>query len=181
HPGKQLLFMGGEFGQPAEWSEQEGLQWHVLSDLRHAGVQQLGKDLNQEYLQRPALWQQDTVPEGFEWIDANDRSGNVLSFLRYGTNGSVLACVCNFAAMPHRDYRIGLPSSGTWTQVINTDADIYGGSAVGNLGTVQAVDEPWHGRPASAQIGIPPLGVIWLAPGQAAEPPAAPAVAKPPD
>jgi 1,4-alpha-glucan branching enzyme len=164
HPGKQLLFMGGEFGQSAEWSEQDGLQWQQLGDSRHAGVQQLVRDLNASYAARPALWQQDSSPAGFEWIDAHDRSGNVLSFLRYGTDGSVLACVANFSAMPHYEYRVGLPSAGRWTEVINTDADVYGGSGVGNLGGVEAVAESWHGRPASASITIPPLAVIWLAP-----------------
>ncbi len=164
HPGKQLLFMGGEFGQGDEWSEQTGLQWHLLEYPLHAGVQQLVRDLNQVYLERPALWQQDSSPAGFEWIDANDSSGNVLSFLRYSADGSALACVANFSAMPHYDYRIGLPSAGPWTELINTDAEIYGGSGVGNLGAAEAVQEPWHGRPASATITIPPLGVIWLAP-----------------
>jgi 1,4-alpha-glucan branching enzyme len=127
-------------------------------------VQQLVRDLNRAYAARPALWQQDSSPAGFEWIDASDRSGNVLSFLRYGSDGSVLACVCNFSAMPHRDYRIGLPKAGRWAEVINTDADVYGGSGMGNLGSVEAVAEPWHGRPASAALTIPPLAVLWLAP-----------------
>jgi 1,4-alpha-glucan branching enzyme len=170
HPGKQLLFMGGEFGQGDEWSEQTGLQWHLLEYPMHAGVQQLVRDLNAGYAANPALWQQDVVPAGFEWIDANDRSGNVLSFLRFGTadsdgtGGSMLACVANFAAVPHYDYRIGLPAAGTWTEVINTDADTYGGSGLGNFGAVTATAEPWHGRPASAAITIPPLAVLWLAP-----------------
>ena len=164
HPGKQLLFMGSEFGQGDEWSEEAGLAWYVLEYPRHAGVQQLVKDLNTTYAARPALWQQDSSPAGFEWIDANDAAGNVLSFLRYGADGSVLACVCNFAAVPHHDYRIGLPSAGPWTELLNTDADTYGGSGTGNYGRVQAVHEPWHGRPASASISIPPIGVLWLTP-----------------
>jgi len=164
HPGKQLLFMGSEFGQGDEWSEETGLAWYVLEYPLHAGVQQLVKDLNETYAARPALWQQDSSPAGFEWIDANDASGNVLSFLRYGADGSVLACVCNFSAMPHHDYRIGLPSAGPWIELLNTDAQTYGGSGTGNYGQVTAVDEPWHGRRASASISIPPLGVLWLAP-----------------
>ncbi len=168
HPGKQLLFMGGEFGQGDEWSEQVGVQWHLLEYPVHAGVQQLVMDLNQAYLERPALWQQDSSPAGFEWIDASDRSGNVLSFLRYGSDGSVLACVCNFSAMPHYDYRIGLPAAGTWVEVINTDAEAYGGSGLGNYGAVEATGEPRHGRPASAALTIPPLAVLWLAPKQPA-------------
>jgi 1,4-alpha-glucan branching enzyme len=164
HPGKQLLFMGGEIGQGDEWSEQTGLPWHLLDYPRHAGVQQLVKDLNRVYVDRPALWQQDSSPAGFEWIDARDASANVLSFLRFGSDGSALACIANFSATPHHAYRIGLPSAGGWTEVLNTDADVYGGSGVGNLGRVEAADEPMHGRPASAQLSIPPLGVVWLAP-----------------
>jgi 1,4-alpha-glucan branching enzyme len=170
HPGKQLLFMGGEFGQGDEWSEQAGLQWHLLEYASHAGVQQLVRDLNRLYGGTPALYQLDTSPEGFSWIDASDVTGNVLSFLRYGADGSVLACVCNFAAEPHFGYRIGLPSAGTWTEVLNTDAEVYGGSGAGNYGRVEAVSRPSHGRPASAELTIPPLGVLWLAPEQ---PPAA--------
>jgi 1,4-alpha-glucan branching enzyme len=168
HPGKQLLFMGGEFGQGDEWSEQAGLQWHLLEYPGHAGVQQLVMDLNQAYRDRPALWQQDSSPAGFEWIDASDRPGNVLSFLRHGDDGSVLACVCNFSAAPRYGYRIGLPSAGTWTEVINTDAEVYGGSGTGNFGAVEATGEPWHGRPASAALTIPPLAVLWLAPAASA-------------
>ncbi len=169
HPGKQLLFMGSEFGQSAEWSEQDGLRWQELGDPRHAGVQQLVRDLNAVYAQRPALWQQDSAPAGFEWIDANDRSGNVLSFLRFGSDGSALACVANFSAVPYYDYQIGLPSAGVWAEVVNTDADVYGGSGVGNMGSVLAADASWHGRPASATITIPPLAVLWLAPEDAPE------------
>jgi 1,4-alpha-glucan branching enzyme len=164
HPGKQLLFMGSEFGQGDEWSEEAGLQWHVLEYPLHAGVQQLVKDLNEAYRDQPALWQQDSVPAGFGWIDASDAAGNVLSFLRYSADGRVLACVANFAAMPRHGYRIGLPSAGPWTEVINTDAGLYGGSGIGNYGRVVATGEPWHGRPASAELSIPPLGVLWLAP-----------------
>ena len=164
HPGKQLLFMGGEFGQGDEWSEQAGLEWYVLEYPRHAGVQRLVKDLNRVYAQQPALWQQDSSQAGFEWIDARDASANVMSFLRFGSDGSALACVANFSATPRHAYRIGLPSAGSWTEVLNTDADGYGGSGVGNLGQVEATNESWHGRPASAELSIPPLGVVWLAP-----------------
>jgi len=181
HPGKQLLFMGSEFAQGNEWSEQAGLEWYVLDYPRHAGVQRLVRDLNQAYLAHPALWQQDSSPDGFRWIDASDFTGNVMSFLRFGSDGSVLACVCNFAAMPHLDYRIGLPSAGTWTELINTDADAYGGSGVGNYGRVEADTDPWHGLPASARLSIPPLGVIWLAPEQSARPAGTSNRPKPPE
>jgi 1,4-alpha-glucan branching enzyme len=166
HPGKQLLFMGSEWGQASEWSQEAGLDWAALRGERHAGVQKLVADLNAAYRGDPALWSGDYTPDGFSWIDANDSDGNVVSFLRLAADGSgrVLACVANFAGHPHRNYRIGLPLTGRWREVVNTDAQIYGGSGVGNLGAVQAVAEPWHGRPASARITVPPLGVLWLAP-----------------
>ncbi len=164
HPGKQLLFMGSEFGQGAEWSEQRGLDWWVLDDDFHRGVQQLVRDMNRTYAKTRALWCLDTSPEGFGWIDANDAGGNTLSFLRHADDGGVLACIANFAAMPHGNYRVGLPRAGRWREVLNTDAAIYGGSGVGNLGGVEAVTEPWHGRPASATLTVPPLGVLWLVP-----------------
>ncbi|MBE1496973.1 1,4-alpha-glucan branching enzyme [Amycolatopsis lexingtonensis] len=162
HPGKQLLFMGGEFGQEGEWSEQRSLDWHLLEEPLHRGVQDLLRSLNSVYRSTPALFSQDTSPEGFAWIDANDSSGNVLSFLRLGTDGSRLACVANFAGVPHHDYRVGLPAAGRWREVVNTDAEAYGGSGVGNLGLVEATEEPWHGQPASAVLQLPPAGVLWL-------------------
>jgi 1,4-alpha-glucan branching enzyme len=174
HPGKQLLFMGGEFGQGDEWSEQAGLQWNLLEYPSHAGVQHLVRDLNAAYRARPALWQQDSVPDGFSWIDANDRAGNVLSFLRFDSSGGTLACIANFSATPHHGYRIGLPASGRWREVINTDAETYGGSGVGNMGVVAASPLPSHGRPASAEISIPPLGVLWLEPEDSAPSDSAP-------
>jgi 1,4-alpha-glucan branching enzyme len=167
HPGKQLLFMGSEFGQGTEWSESNGLDWWVLQYGYHAGVQRLVRDLNTTYRELPALWSQDAVPDGFGWIDSNDAHGNVLSFLRFGAQehgAPVLACIANFSPMPHSQYRVGLPLAGRWREVLNTDAASYGGSGVGNLGTVQAVPRPWHGRPASAEIVLPPLSVLWLAP-----------------
>jgi 1,4-alpha-glucan branching enzyme len=165
HPGKQLLFMGSEFGQGNEWSADNGLDWWVLDFDVHQGVHRLSRDLNRIYRQTPALWQLDTQPEGFGWIDANDAQGNVLSFLRFSADGSPpLACIANFAAVPHEDYHVGLPQPGRWREVLNTDAAVYGGSGSGNLGDVEALPEPWHGRPASARLALPPLGVLWLTP-----------------
>ena len=164
HPGKQLLFMGSEFGQGSEWSADRGLDWWVLDDELHAGVQRLVRDINGIYRGNPALWQLDNSPDGFGWIDANDAAGNTLSFLRHSAGGDVLACVANFSGEPHLEYRLGLPFAGRWREVLNTDAGIYGGSGVGNLGVIEATDEPWHGRPASATLTVPPLGVLWLAP-----------------
>ena len=104
------------------------------------------------------------VPEGYSWIDANDSANNVLSFLRFGSDPSMMACVFNFAGTEHSRYRLGLPRSGRWREVLNTDATIYNGAGIGNYGAVEAVDEPWHGRPASAVMVLPPLSALWLAP-----------------
>jgi 1,4-alpha-glucan branching enzyme len=164
HPGKQLLFMGGEFGQEQEWSESRSLDWHLLEQPLHRGVLDLLTHLNEVYRSSPALFSADTTPEGFRWIDANDSGGNVLSFLRIGEDGSQLACVANFAGVPHHDYRVGLPQTGRWREVVNTDAEAYGGSGVGNMGVVEAERETWHGQPASAVLQLPPSGVLWLAP-----------------
>jgi 1,4-alpha-glucan branching enzyme len=162
HPGKQLLFMGGEFGQESEWGESRELDWWLLDHSDHAGNRRLVADLNRVYLANPALWSQDADPAGFEWIDANDAAGNVFSFLRWGSDGSVVACVANFSAMPHEGYRLGLPAAGRWSEVVNTDAADYGGSGVGNLGEVETQDVNWHGRPASVNLRLPPLGTLWL-------------------
>jgi 1,4-alpha-glucan branching enzyme len=176
HPGKQLLFMGSEFGQGSEWSDTKGLDWWVLDFDVHQGVQRLSRDLNLAYRASPALWQLDSSADGFRWIDANDAQGNVLSFVRYSDaaadaegaagSGGVIACIANFSAVPHLQYKVGLPEAGRWREVINTDATVYGGSGVGNLGGIEAVAEPWHGLPASATIAVPPLGVLWLTPGE---------------
>ncbi|WP_084469565.1 1,4-alpha-glucan branching protein GlgB [Jiangella gansuensis] len=166
HPGKQLLFMGGEFGQESEWAESRELEWHLLDRPDHAGLRQLVADLNRAYRAAPVLWTRDSDPAGFEWIDANDAAGNVFSFLRRDPDGELLVCVANFSARPHQGYRLGLPVAGAWNEVVNTDADVYGGSGVGNLGAVVAVDEPWHGRPASARLRLPPLGTLWLRPAR---------------
>ncbi len=164
HPGKQLLFMGGEFGQGSEWSSERSLDWWVLDDDYHSGTQRLVRDLNKHYRATPALWTLDSAPEGFSWIDANDAAGNVLSFLRFADDGSVIACIANFAGHPHGGYRVGLPRAGRWRELVNTDSYDYGGSGVGNLGAVEAVLEPWHSQPASAELTLPPLSVLWLAP-----------------
>jgi 1,4-alpha-glucan branching enzyme len=164
HPGKQLLFMGGEFGQITEWSESRSLDWELLDAAFHAGIRRLVARLNLLYRAHPALFTQDTHPQGFSWIDANDSSGNVLSFLRHGVDGSMLACVANFAGVPHRDYRVGLPRPGRWREILNTDAEDYGGSGVGNLGGVDAVAQPWHGQTYSAVLQLPPSGILWLVP-----------------
>jgi 1,4-alpha-glucan branching enzyme len=162
HPGKQLLFMGSEFAQESEWSEGRSLDWWLMDNADHRGVALLVKDLNATYRGTSALWSLDHDPSGFHWIDANDATGNVFSFLRLGADGSAMACVTNFAGLPHEDYRLGLPWSGEWTEVLNTDSEIYTGSGVGNLGAVKATDEGWHGQPASATLRVPPLATVWF-------------------
>jgi 1,4-alpha-glucan branching enzyme len=162
HPGKQLLFMGSEFGQTSEWSEERGLDWWLTEYQDHYGVQHCVRDMNRVYQETPALWELDSNPEGFQWIDANDASGNVFSWLRYAADGSVLASITNFSPVVRGDYRVGLPHTGQWREVLNTDAAAYGGSGVGNLGGVEAVEQQWHGRPASAAVTLPPLATVWL-------------------
>ncbi|MEX5717674.1 1,4-alpha-glucan branching protein GlgB [Geodermatophilus maliterrae] len=172
HPGKQLLFMGSEFAQDSEWAESRSLDWWHLDDPAHRGVLGLVTDLNARYRELEALWSLDVDPAGFQWIDANDSSGNVVTFLRFGrssggdgagqTSGQALAVVCNFSGSPHHGYRVGLPRGGRWREVLNTDAEGYGGSGVGNYGGVEAVEEPWHGQPYSAAVSAPPLGTVWL-------------------
>ena len=162
HPGKQLIFMGSEFAQESEWAEGRELDWWLLDHVEHLGVHDLVADLNRQYVDHPALWSLDQDPSGFAWIDANDSTNNVFSFLRTGSDGSLVACISNFAAVPHHDYRIGLPEGGSWAEILNTDAGAYYGSGVGNLGAVEANPAGWHGRPASAIVQLPPLGTVWL-------------------
>jgi 1,4-alpha-glucan branching enzyme len=166
HPGKQLLFMGSEFGQESEWAESRELDWWLLDNADHRGVQTLVRDLNRIYRETSALWSLDTEGSGFEWIDANDADNNVFSFVRKPKDPAdgPLVCVANFSAIPHHDHVLGLPHGGPWAEVLNTDAEVYSGSGVGNLGVVQAVDTPRHGMPASASVTVPPLGALWLRP-----------------
>jgi len=161
HPGKQLLFMGSEFGQPSEWSEQRGLDWWILDQPAHQGLQRLVGQLNRLYRAEPALWSQDFTGAGFELL-TSDPGNNVLGFLRRGVDGEELACFVNFSGNPVGPYRVGLPSAGRWDEVLNTDAEEFGGSGVGNLGGITAEDEPWNGREASAEVTLPPLGAVWL-------------------
>jgi 1,4-alpha-glucan branching enzyme len=162
HPGKQLIFMGIEMAQESEWAESRELDWWLLDHVEHRGVHDLVADLNRTYRANPALWSLDQEGGGFSWIDANDSTSNVFSFLRIGKDDSQIACVSNFSAVPRHDYRLGLPEVGEWTEILNTDSELYYGSGVGNMGTVVATDEPWHGRPASAVVQIPPLASVWF-------------------
>jgi 1,4-alpha-glucan branching enzyme len=168
HPGKQLLFMGCEFAQRAEWNG-EYLDWHLLEHAPHAGMQQLIRDLNRAYRAEPALWEVDHESSGFRWIEANDADANTLCFLRCSRDGErVLACLCNLSPVPRHDYRVGLPRGGRWVEVMNTDSGFYGGSGVGNMGSVEAAERRWHELPYSAEVSLPPLGVVWLVPEEQA-------------
>ena len=162
HPGKQLLFMGQEFGQPSEWSEQRGLDWWILDQPVHRALLNLVGQLNRVYREEGALWEQDNDPAGFEWIDGGAAEQNVVSYLRWSKDGQPIAVIMNFSGNPIGSYRVGLPFAGVWDELINTDAVEYGGSGVGNYGAVTAIDEQWGGRPASAELTLPPLAGLWL-------------------
>ena len=166
HPGKQLLFMGGELAQEREWNHDRSLDWHLLADPGHGGVQSLVRDLNHVAAPRPALWSTDFAPEGFTWLVAGDADQNVAAFVRHGTNGEALVCVANLSPVPRPGYRLPMPHGGRWREVLNTDAEMYGGANLGNLGVVTAEERPWGGESASAEVMLPPLGVIWLAPDE---------------
>jgi 1,4-alpha-glucan branching enzyme len=161
HPGKQLLFMGSEFGQPSEWSEQRGLDWWILDHPEHQGLQRLVGQLNRVYRDQPALWEQDNSPSGFGWL-ANDAGRNIVGFVRWSRAGEALACLVNFGGNPVGGFKVGLPFAGRWDEVLNSDASEYGGSGVGNYGGVTAVDEPWGDQPASVELTLPPLAAVWL-------------------
>lgn len=162
HPGKKLLFMGQEFAQPSEWSEARQLDWWLLDHHPHRGMQQMVADMNQLYVQSPELWELDHENAGFEWIDGGNADQNVLSFLRYDKQGNAIAVVINFAGETHENFRIGLPGSGTWSEVLNTDAELYGGSGQGNFGSVTAEEIACNGRAFSASLKVPALSAIWL-------------------
>ena len=167
HPGKQLLFMGQEFGQTAEWADNRSLDWHQMQGWEgelHSGISALVGDLNRIYRESPALYSQDSSSDGYSWIDANDTANNVISFLRYGSDGSVVACIFNFSGSDRTDYQLGLPLAGVWNEVLNTDSRDYAGAGRGNLGSVSASGPSWHGRPVSARIMVPANSAIWLAP-----------------
>jgi 1,4-alpha-glucan branching enzyme len=165
HPGKQLLFMGGEIAQWREWDAETSLDWHLLEEADHQGVQSLVRDLNRVYRETPALWEDDFEPSGFRWLEPNDAPANVLAFARFGKDAKrPLVCVCNLSPVPRFGYRVGMPLRGVWREALNTDSTFYGGSGEGNLGEVKAEALPWHDQPFSAEITLPPLAVVWLVP-----------------
>jgi 1,4-alpha-glucan branching enzyme len=162
-PGKQLIFMGCEFGQRREFNESVSLEWWVSDLWGHHGLQRLFRDLNQVYTKYPALWALDSDPKGFAWINADDAAANVFSWVRSDSHGDLVACIVNFSATPHATYGIGLPKAGIWTEILNTDASVYDGTnTYGNMGEVTAYEMPSHGFDASATVAVPALGAVWL-------------------
>jgi 1,4-alpha-glucan branching enzyme len=168
HPGKKLLFMGNEFGQWSEWNHETSLEWNLLKTPLHAALQRWVRDLNTFYRGQPALHELDFDNSGFAWVDCADFQRSVISFLRRGRNpADQLLFVCNFTPVVRQNYRLGVPQSGFWKEVLNSDAPLYGGSGQGNFGGVEAVPLPVHGQPFSLSMTLPPLGVVVYKPGSA--------------
>jgi 1,4-alpha-glucan branching enzyme len=162
-PGKKLLFMGAEFGQRREWNHNASLDWHLLDAAHHAALKRWVRDLNTQYRAVPALHVGDCDPSGFSWVSGDDAENSVLSFLRQGTeHDEPVLVVCNFTPTPRHNYRVGVPRGGTWEEILNGDAPLYGGSGQGNMGGVTAAPVPWHGRSLSLNLVLPPLAMIAL-------------------
>ena len=165
HPGRKLLFMGSELGQLNEWNHDAELDWHLLQNGLHAGIQALVRDINQLYKSSKALHERDDEPGGFSWIEVNDRLSSVYAFMRHGrAETDQILVACNFTPVPRHNYRLGVPRPGVWREVLNTDSTHYAGSGVGNFGSVISQDLPSHGQAQSVCLTLPPLAVIWLAP-----------------
>jgi 1,4-alpha-glucan branching enzyme len=162
-PGKKLLFMGSEIGQWDEWNHDSSLDWHLLEDPAHEGIRRWVEDLNRCYVSTAALHERDADPAGFEWVHVHDHQAGVLVFLRRSSDGQTLLCAHNFTPVLRPHYRVGAPAGGRWRELLNSDAAVYGGSGAGNMGGVEADDEPLHGRPHSLALTLPPLGCIMLA------------------
>ncbi len=163
-PGKKLMFMGGEFGQLREWSEARELDWGLLADDRHGGLQRLAADLNHLYRRLPALHEQDFEAGGFAWIDCHDSEHSVLAWLRWGRDGSFAVVAANFTPVPQHGYRLGVPRPGPYAEVLNSDSALYGGANLGNGGGVEAVPGDWMNQPASLCLTLPPLACVVLVP-----------------
>lgn len=162
HPGKKLLFMGDEFGQGKEWSHDDSLDWHLLDYWQHQGVNKWVEDVNHLYRNEPAL-QNDLKPEGFEWIDFADWEQSIIAFIRKSKDGSnSMVVVCNFVPVPRYNYQVGVPEGGYWKEVLNSDAELYGGKGYGNFGGIEASSVPSHGRYHSLSLTLPPLGILFL-------------------
>jgi 1,4-alpha-glucan branching enzyme len=168
HPGKKLLFMGNEFAQAQEWRHDFSLDWHVLDDPLHAGVQRLVRDLNRIYASTPALYELDASPDGFAWL-CQDPESSVIALQRRGTNaGDFILAVCNFTPVVRENYRIGVPAAASYREILNSDSAMYGGSNTGNLGRVHVEGVPQHGQTQSISVTLPPLGVLFFVPERSA-------------
>jgi 1,4-alpha-glucan branching enzyme len=164
YPGKKLLFMGQEMAPWTEWSEARSLDWHLLDHAPHKGMQSLVRDLNHYYKTIPALHARDCEPEGFEWLVADDHENSVFAWARHsGEGGTIVAVVTNFTPVPRENYVLPLPAAGVWREILNSDAENYGGSGMGNMGGVTAALEPSHGKPTSARVTLPPLATLFFA------------------
>jgi 1,4-alpha-glucan branching enzyme len=166
HPGKKLLFMGAELGQRNEWNYRRSLDWHLLDEDQHRGMQTWVRDLNRLYQDRKALYRTDACAEGFRWIDCQDMEKSVIAFVRQDpASGAHLVFILNFRPVLRTGYRIGLPQGGVYREVLNSDAQLYGGSNAGNSGGVWSEAVAWHGYEHSAAVILPPLGAVVLEPG----------------
>jgi 1,4-alpha-glucan branching enzyme len=161
-PGKKLLFMGGEFGQWSEWNHDGELDWGLAKEPGHAALERWLGDLNRLYRDRRPLHALDFDPAGFSWIDANDSEQSVATMLRSDSKEDVLVAI-NFTPVPRLGYRVGVPAAGRWGELLNSDAEVYGGAGLGNLGGAEAEELPWHGRPYSLALTLPALSALFLA------------------
>ena len=164
HPGKQLLFMGQEFAQSAEWNSGNSLDWWLLQFEEHQGVAATIRDLNATYKAQPALWQRDNEPAGFEWLDSDDAQHNTFAWLRRGHDDEMLVSITNFSPVPLMEHTVAFPVAGEWVETLNTDDVQYGGSGLTNGGSISVTDAPHYGRPASAKIVVPPMATVWFTP-----------------
>jgi 1,4-alpha-glucan branching enzyme len=164
-PGKKLLFMGCDIAQRREWNHDAQVNWELIDAPMHRGVQTLVRDLNRAYAALPALHRKDFAPDGFQWLVGDDAQQSVFAWLRLGEDGDApVLVVCNFTPVPRHDYRIGVPHAGRWLEVLNSDAQVYGGSGLGNGGAVTAEMAPGHGHAHSLSLVLPPLATLILRP-----------------
>ena len=162
-PGKKLIFMGGELGQWSEWAHDRSVDWHLIEEPPHGGLQRWMQDLNRLYREEPAMHAADFSNDGFQWIDCNDSVHSTISLIRrHGEPADDVIAVFNFTPVPRQNYRVGVPGGGAWHEVLNSDAQDYGGSGQGNLGTLETTPVPFHGRSHSLNLVLPPLGVLFL-------------------
>ena len=167
HPGKKLLFMGGEIAQRSEWNHDSSLDWHLLSSGMHAGVSALVRDLNRTQRDEPALYELDGDGRGFQWLQADAADANTFAFIRWSEDRSRhVVLVANLSPVPRYDYKVGVPKAGRYRELINTDAPAYGGSGVANPERIPTEKAAWDGQPQSVRLSLPPLGTLWLVPAE---------------